>query len=488
MFDAKEITHAEAVDCVGRVVGSLIADRSLVFLSHEELYRLIAEACVYPVLRDNVGRGKNFRHLRPEDVEKCGVLETLALAVSVTDIKDVSKLSQKDRAAIEAVFELHETDFEPGVIAKGVELYGYDKRGPDFYPAVGVLKALQKHNYRTFCGDRGKSRDIAGLQKYDVETFPLFNPSEAADAGVKPTMIVEGILAEDNPLVVAGVPKSFKTSLTLHMLTCIAAGVPFLGCKVPKPRNAVFFSGETDIQVLGDLYRRIRDALGVDPAAEHRLHIVPGLPRHDDKASIDAFVRRCCDAGADVVGVDPLSTYMSDISNSNSQRGYAELNALRDPLYKIGATPVAIDHLKKGSTSKTDFRSISGASQEKWFRSWLTLGTTKPYKPATGEIGLRMVAGGPGYGGEYRVAITEGTPDARTWAVSCQPWDAPVGESTDSRESRVLTVLRENAETPLTLRRIRQLTSLNGVNAKKTIDDLIKRGVVGQEGDGYLMA
>ena len=88
----------------------------------------------------------------------------------------------------------------------------------------------------------GEETDIFAQEDDDLpKNFP-----QLQDADFNVEFIVDRVLIEGEPMILAGPEKSFKTTTLLDLSLSIAFGVPFLGeYEVPKPRRVLFCCGET---------------------------------------------------------------------------------------------------------------------------------------------------------------------------------------------------------------------------------------------------
>lgn len=111
--------------------------------------------------------------------------------------------------------------FQPGVCERSWRGFDRERAGG---VGIGTLRHLERNS---------RPEREPRLTLLDASTFALTN--------YRQQYLVKGIVAEGQPLLIAGQAKTLKTSMTLDLLLSIATGEPFLGkFQVPEPKRVGF--------------------------------------------------------------------------------------------------------------------------------------------------------------------------------------------------------------------------------------------------------
>lgn len=246
-----------------------------------------------------------------------------------------------------------------------------------------------------------------------VDRFGVLNAAEFDAACLDVNYIVDDVLVEHQPMIVAGVMKSMKTSVVLDLGLAIATARPFLGkFRVPEPKRVLTISGESGGATIQETCRRISDAYGERFAdAGDRFLIssyIPSIDNADDLSALESLLRR---HEVDVLIVDPIYLMMSGVDAGNIFVQGERLRAFANMCAGCSVTPILCHHARKGVAEgeRLDLSSISFSGFAEFGRQFLLLNRREKYA-FDGIHRLWMSLGGSaGHGGAWGVDIVEGT-------------------------------------------------------------------------------
>ena len=275
----------------------------------------------------------------------------------------------------------------------------------------------------------------------DSDRFEIRRLSSAEfDAGDFTTSyLVENVLAEGQPLVIAAQLKTMKTTLAVALAIALALGRSFLGnFWVREAVNVLLLSGESGLSTLQSAGRRIAASYGLALSDVGRLYWSTDLPRLGTFEHLEALREAITRDEIAVLICDPLYFMLpgADAGNLMIVGGYLRtLSALCD---ELGVTLVVVHHIRKtGIDNKhepAELSHISWSGTAEWARQWLLLSRRRDYVPGTGEHRLWMVTGGSaGHSGLHALDIFESVGDARTWRVDVLSADEAREDERDAK-------------------------------------------------------
>lgn len=252
--------------------------------------------------------------------------------------------------------------------------------------------------------------------------------------------LVDDVLAEGEPLVIAAALKTMKTSLAVALAVSLALARAFLGkFWVREAVNVLLISGESGLSTLQSIGRRVAESHGYSLGDIGRLYWSTDLPRLGPLDHLEAIREALTRDEINVLIVDPLYFMLpgEDAGNLMIVGGY--LRTLSRICDSLGVTLVVVHHIKKtGIENRHDppeLSHISWSGTAEWARQWLLLSRRKPYVPGSGEHELWMVTGGSaGHSTLTALNINEGVGDERGWAVETLTADDVRGDDVDRRE------------------------------------------------------
>lgn len=248
-------------------------------------------------------------------------------------------------------------------------------------------------------------RELVGALEYGDQptvggsepgTFP--GPSTAAHLINQPVpeveWLAEGLLPAGGNILVAGYPKTFKTTLLLDLAVALASGSPFLD-KFPVDRThsvgLVLMEG-LEWQA-GRRIERLCLARGLDPQeVGERIHIWHRPPLVLDKITVADFAEWIKKLGIDVVMLDAWS-YVARGNSDDADQVTPQLQAfsgIRDTV--PGCTVVLAHHSRKtkdggGGRLTDDIRNSSAFGA--WYDAGLVLARRDEQSPVTVRCELR---------------------------------------------------------------------------------------------------
>jgi hypothetical protein len=294
-----------------------------------------------------------------------------------------------------------------------------------------------------------------------------FRPTSGSAQAAKPSCrdwLVEGLIVEGEPMMLAGPKKCYKTSFAVDLAVSLATSTPFLGrFAVPplsgsRPRLVTLASGESGTGTLGETLRRVAESRGIDPASLNNLNIVPAVPNFSDRASMVAFERAASfivknegqdsdrrlvildhndpeanevDEGdlrkpyslpPDVYIIDPLYQALCDVNT-------ADLSAVGELLtraYKehFGKSVIYVHHTAKHTYGRKqlDLDALAFAGVSEYTRQWFLINWRALFKADEPRRFMVNYGGSAGHSGEFALDLDEGKLNAdftgRTWKTT----------------------------------------------------------------------
>ena len=119
--------------------------------------------------------------------------------------------------------------------------------------------------------------------------------------------MVEGVLVEREPLVIAAQLKTMKSTIAVALAIALALGRPFLGkFWVTEAVNVLLINGESGLSTLQDTARRIAASHGYALSDLGRLYWSTDLPRLGIDEHLAALRDAITDDEIAVLIIDPL--------------------------------------------------------------------------------------------------------------------------------------------------------------------------------------
>jgi AAA domain len=326
--------------------------------------------------------------------------------------------------------------------------------------------------------------------------------------------LIPGMLAAGQPGGIYGAVKTLKTSLAADLLISLASGTPFLGrFPVTEPGRVLFLSGESGLDALQSLARRICAERGLSLESLDNFVVSTDLPRLDRPVDLMAL-RELIEREQPVcVVIDPIYLAM----DSSKSRSLFAMGAMLRPLAELcqstGCAVLVVHHAKRShkAGSPPTLEDIAWSGFAEFSAQWLLVSRRRPYDPDTGHHDLWLSAGGrAGHHGLWALDVDEGAspplPDAgpilpseeetRTWKTSlrsvawaeAQADEQFVATSSDRQLRRRAIAVERQSQRVLELlaaypdgcsaRSMREVLGLSGERMSRVLEALIKKGVV----------
>lgn len=270
-----------------------------------------------------------------------------------------------------------------------------------------------------------------------IEPVKMVTAGELDATEFKREFIVSGILTAGEPMLIAGPPKSLKTSIMLDMALAIGSGTKFLNHFPTSRRRVGILSAESGEVTIQETMRRIASAKGIHMADADVLvgFDTPCLGSDEGLATFGTTIK---ERGVQVMVVDPV--YLSLLGQETKGINAANLFDIGPLLRQIvktckdvDCTLILLHHVSKGSQRNRgkhedlELSDMSMAGFAEFARQWLLIGRRENYGH-NGYHQMKMLCGGSaGHGGGYAVDVTEGVLDdcggGRWWEVSVRSLD-----------------------------------------------------------------
>jgi len=262
----------------------------------------------------------------------------------------------------------------------------------------------------------------AGPERIEFPGYTLAG-LKAMDLSVR--YFIENIMAQQQPMVVAGAKKTLKTSLLLDLGISLATAGKFLGYfPVVEAAKVGLMTGESGLSVVLETGERIARAAGRGVDQVGGLVISDRLPLLADPAHLDGLRDWLADYELTVLMVDPLYMALDDTDPANLFAVGRVLHGVNEVCQERGVTLVVAHHTKKGVIdpfAPGELEDLAWAGTAEWCRQWMMISRREKYIPGTGEHRLWLSVGGSaGHSGYWGLEICEGTratPGGRFWDV-----------------------------------------------------------------------
>jgi hypothetical protein len=258
--------------------------------------------------------------------------------------------------------------------------------------------------------------------------FSAITSAELAAGDYRLDYLVEWLLVQGQPAVIAGPKKSLKTNICIDLALSLSIGGNFLNeFNVPSPVRVGIMSGESGEATIQETAKRIANSKGwtlENFAGVFWSFTVPQLGNLEHTDALRWFIT---DNNLDVLIIDPTYLAMAGVGDSAGNLFIVGqlLKSLTDLSAETGVTPILVHHLRKNVANPfqpPELEDIAWAGFQEFVRQWLLIGRRVKYDPDQGghhELWLN-VGSSAGHSGLWAVNIDEGTrQDAggRLWNV-----------------------------------------------------------------------
>ncbi len=251
---------------------------------------------------------------------------------------------------------------------------------------------------------------------------PAWTLEQLFEADLNEEFLVDQVLVENQPMVVAGEFKSLKTTMLIMLALGLGSGAQFLGrYEVLKRKRVLFCSAESGKKKIRNTIYAAAKQLGIN-LAELRdsgfLKLSWWVPKISSMEVMEYFKNEIDKAKAEVVMIDPLYQSLDDQQASMILNGQ-QLAALCNYVLDAGATPICCDHVKRSSENvrnrePLELNDISGAGKAEYFRQWILVSRRVKFQPEENrkphELWL-SIGGSEGHSSQLALDVVENFDD-----------------------------------------------------------------------------
>ena len=176
----------------------------------------------------------------------------------------------------------------------------------------------------------------------------------------QPEYILDQVFEEKSRVLLVGSSKTRKSFLSLQLGVALAAGMPFLGIAIPRPRRVLLVNLENSKDWQHRRMRGMCETLGVPAEAlEDRLRFLNGRGLSLDLRQIEAAA---INHHAEVVILDPLYKLDGGADESDMAERKRLVAALEAMTARTGAALVIVHHDAKGAAGDRNVRDRGAGS------------------------------------------------------------------------------------------------------------------------------
>ncbi len=262
--------------------------------------------------------------------------------------------------------------------------------------------------------------------------YAAITSRELAETEFELNYLIEGLLVQSQPGVIAGPKKTLKTNISIDLALSLSQGGLFLGrFNVPEPVRVGVMSGESGAATIQETARRIATTKGWHLADFENVVWSFDVPQLGETAHTHALREFITCHELDVLILDPTYLMMMNVGSDAGNLFVvgALLKSLGELAQETGCTPLLCHHLKKGvyePYEPAELENIAWSGFQEFVRQWILLNRRVKYDPDfAGHHELWMSVGGSaGHSGLWGLDIDEGSrqdPRGRHWDVHVLP-------------------------------------------------------------------
>ncbi len=352
--------------------------------------------------------------------------------------------------------------------------------------------------------DRAKARVESTADRVQPLSYRSLTAAELVSARFHLRYLIDQIMVESQPLIVAGPKKSLKTSILIDMAISLATGGFFLSkFKVAESVHVGIMTGESGLPTVQETFLRICRAAGHDPASVGRLVVTDQVPIFASAEHQAAIKGWAMEHELQVLIIDPAYMCLDGTDAGNLFVMGERLRAISDVCRDCGLTLVLAHHMKRGVANPHqpgELDDIAWSGFAEFARQWLLLSRREPYTAGTGQHQLWLTSGGSaGHSGLWALDVGEGTRQSdggRFWDVQVSEPEEARSEAQAKREAKKDSRADERHRTRLqadvnrlcaalakypngeTERTIRATAGVDGTRFTVAIADLLQTGQV----------
>lgn len=283
------------------------------------------------------------------------------------------------------------------------------------------------------------------LSRFTKPKFSVMTSGELDAADLNTEYLVDGILAADQPCIVAAVKKCLKTNIAIDLTLSLASGSKFLNrFYTPRAVRVALMSGESGDATIQETARRIARSKPWINLSDYSNAIwsfeLPMIGRLETKRDLIRFIR---DHALEVLIVDPayLCLDLGDDAGNLFKVG-PKLIVLTEVMRETGCTIIIVHHNKKSTNAPfrcPELDDIAWSGFQEWARQWILMNRRETYNAENaGSHKLWLnVGGSAGHSGLWALDIEEGDYNdrgGRRWDVSIQGASQAIAETIENRD------------------------------------------------------
>jgi hypothetical protein len=340
----------------------------------------------------------------------------------------------------------------PGATYTKFATYALLNHGGDYREAARALARLgygDKRDghaeYEREMGDQGSEPSDTGETAAPEDkpqatiTYRSLTCAELVATKFETAWLVDYLIIDAQPLIVAGAKKTLKTSLLIDLALSLVWPAKFLGhFWVPEARQVGLMTGESGLETIRETIMRVGESKGIDAAGITGLVITEDLPVFGHLGHVDAMRRWITDHELAAVVIDPAYMCLGEADANSAGNLFIvgqRLRSIATVCRECGVTLVVAHHTKRGGVDPhqpAELEDIAWAGFQEFARQWLLLARREKYEPGTGSHRLWLSAGGSaGHGGQWGLDIEEGIRSRE----SVRHWDVAVRDVDEIRET-----------------------------------------------------
>lgn len=282
--------------------------------------------------------------------------------------------------------------------------------------------------------DRAKARVESTADRVQRLSYRTMTAAELVSARFDLRYLIDHIIVESQPLIVAGPKKSLKTSILIDLAVSLAMGGCFLGkFKVAESVRVGIMTGESGLPTVQETFLRICRAAGYDPASVGRLVVTDQVPIFASAEHQAAIKGWAMEHELQVLIIDPAYMCLDGTDAGNLFVMGERLRAISQVCRDCGLTLVLAHHMKRGVANPHqpgELDDIAWSGFAEFARQWLLLSRREAYTPGTGQHRLWLTSGGSaGHSGLWALDVDEGTRQSDGGRF----WEVQVSEAEDAR-------------------------------------------------------
>ena len=275
--------------------------------------------------------------------------------------------------------------------------------------------------------------------------FSPITAAELDDGDFELTYLVDGVIAEGQPLIIAGQFKTLKTSIVFDLGVSLASAhrfpndsSNFLGRFSVQSRKVMVLTAESGMATVQETCRRICKQKGFHLRdLGDRIIFDDRVPSLANQEHTDELLELLKEREIDVLIADPAYLMIDGENAGNLFSMGTQLRSFAELAKSAGATPVLLHHAKKTTLNATEYQplelaDLAWAGFAEFARQWLLLSRRERYEEGTGNHRLWMSVGGSaGHNGCWGLDIAEGHPED----IGGRRWEITVSEAKQAKES-----------------------------------------------------